>query len=246
MYLPILMYSTNVIIGIGGGSVIKIWQEQLFSIPHAYSVNERFLEMMKIFFETFPCRIMQLFQYSSFNGTFSGILSYEHPNVQSIAYIHEMMAINSYVHAAVEDNEVQFFTGSKFQTSIGNQFVLSEPIHNMLLVPFSMNGVVVGFMTGVNVQFQVTDDVLIEMRSFSDSCIHMLHTMDLGKTAQFTDKELIIMQYISNGYTTKEISHILHIVESTVKYFLKNVMQKTNSQNRTEAVAKLFRMKILQ
>ncbi|MFJ7978430.1 helix-turn-helix transcriptional regulator [Peribacillus sp. JNUCC 23] len=225
--------------------MIKDWQKQLLSIPQTEFINERLFEMMKIFYEAFPCRIMQLFQYSILNCSFSGILSYEHPNVQSIAHIHETMKINTYVHESILDNEVRFFYNSKFQLSIGNQFVLSEPIHNMILVPFSINGTVIGFMTGVNVQFKVTDEVLQEMRRFSDNCVHILHLTDYAQTKHFTDKEIIVMQYISNGYTTKEISNTLHITESTVKYFLKNVMLKTNSTNRTEAVAKLFRMKLL-
>ncbi|MGD0031174.1 helix-turn-helix transcriptional regulator [Paenibacillus illinoisensis] len=225
--------------------MIKNWNEQLLSIPQTYSVNERLFEMMKIFYGHFPCRIIQLFQYSNFNGTFSGILSYESLNVQSIAHIHQMITINPYVHEAIIENKVCFFSDNKFQLSIGNQFVLSEPVHNMLLVPFSINGVVVGFMTGVNVQFRMTDELCKEIHSFSESSVHTLNITKYEGTTHFTDKEIIIMQYISNGYTTKEISSILHLVESTVKYFLKNVMLKTNSKNRTEAVAKLFRMRLL-
>lgn len=53
------------------------------------------------------------------------------------------------------------------------------------------------------------------------------------------------MQYISNGYTTKEISSVLELSESTIKYFIKNIMLKTNSANRAEAVAAMFRMKLV-
>jgi DNA-binding CsgD family transcriptional regulator len=225
--------------------MIKDWQKQLLSIPQTVFVNERLFEMMKIFYKAFPCRIIQLFQYSSLNGSISGILSYEYPSVQSISHIHESMTINTYVHETILDNEVRFFNDSKFQLSLGNQFILSEQIQNMILIPFSINGVVIGYMTGVNVQFEVTDEVLAEIRSFSDSCSHLLNPIENRQKTQFTDKELNVMQYITNGYTTKEISHILHIAEPTVKYFLKNVMMKTNSKNRTEAVTKLFRMKLL-
>lgn len=225
--------------------MIKEWQKQILSIPSSELINEQFFEMMKIFNNAFPCSIVQLFQYSSLNGSISGILSYEKPNVQSIAHIHQSMIINSYVHEALLNNEVRFFYDSKFQLSIGNQIILSEQINNMLLIPFSNNGVVIGYMTGVNVQFEINDDVLKELRLFSDSIVHILHLTKYAEKKEFTDKEIQIMQYISNGYTTKEIGDILHIAESTVKYFSKNVMLKTNSNNRAEAVAKLFRMKIL-
>lgn len=225
--------------------MIKDWQKQLLSIPPTDLVHERFFEMMKIFYEAFPSSIIQLYQYSILNGSINGILSFENSNIQSIAHIHQTLNINTYVHEAILDNEVRFFNDSKFQLSLGNQFVLSEPVYNMVIVPLSINGIVIGYLTGVNVQFEVNDEVLEEIRSFSDSCIHILHLTDYGKTSNFTEKELIVMQYIANGYSTKEISHILKIAESTVKYFLKNVMLKTNSKNRTEVVSKLFRVKLL-
>lgn len=225
--------------------MMKEWQKQLLSIPKKEMINESLYEMMKIFYQAFPCRITQTFQYSSFNDTFSGILSYEHPNLQSIHYVHEMMKVNRYVHEAIRADEVRFFNSNEFQLSMSNQFVLSEPIKNMLLIPFSINHVVIGFMTGVNIQFKVDEKAIQELDVFRHLCIQSLQLRTYPETPQFTEKELIVMQHIANGLATKEISEIIQITDSTVKYFLKNVMIKTSSANRTEAVTKLFRLGLL-
>ena len=100
-------------------------------------------------------------------------------------------------------------------------------------------------MTAVNVKIEVTDAALKEIQEFSDSCLQVLQIKSHTQTKDFTDKELNVMQSVANGYSTKEISNMLQIGESTVKYFINNVMQKTKSKNRTEAVSQLFRMNLL-
>ncbi|KMK78206.1 helix-turn-helix transcriptional regulator [Alkalihalobacillus pseudalcaliphilus] len=225
--------------------MIANWQKELSSIIKSENVNENLFEMIKVFYQNFPCRIIQLFQYSSFNDAFSGIISYEYPNVQSIHYVHEMAKVNRFVYEALSDNKVSYFDNNAFQLSISNHFILSEPIKNMLVIPFTINDIVVGFMTGVNVQLQVGQDVLNEMKNFSEQCLHFLYGTRLKENTSFTNKELQVMQYIANGFTTKEISNMMYLAESTVKYFLKNVMVKTDSANRTEAVTKLFRLQLL-
>lgn len=224
----------------------KDWEKELLTIRQFDSVNEGLFEIIKIFHKSFPCDMIQLYKYSSLDYTISGIFSYEPPNLQSISHVHHSMVINDYVHEAIIQNEVRFFNDNKFQLSLGNQFILSETIHNMLLIPFSINGVTIGYLTGVNVRFEVIPEKLTEIQRFSDSCINALNLSKKVNTTRFTHKEILVMEYISNGYSTKEISQFIKISESTIKYFIKNVMLKTDSKNRTEAVTKLFRLKLLQ
>lgn len=221
------------------------WQNKLLAIPQTNLVNERIFEMMKIFNQTYPCSITQIFQYSSFNSTIDGILSYENQSVKSISHIHESMQTNEYIHHYLSKNEVVYLDHQKFQLSIGKQIPFSEPINNLLLIPLSINGVVIAFMIGINIQFKISDFILSDIQSFSESYTQTLLLTKNLPTDKFTTKEIIVMQYISNGYTTKEISSVLELSESTIKYFIKNVMLKTNSANRAEAVAAMFRMKLV-
>lgn len=150
------------------------WQNRLLAIPPSNLVNERIFEMMNIFNQTYPCTITQIFQYSLFNGSINGILSYENQTVKSISHIHESMQINEYIHQYLSENKVVFLDHQKFQLSIGNQIPFSEPINNLLLIPLSINGVVIAFMIGVNIQFQINDFVLSDIQSFTESFIQVL------------------------------------------------------------------------
>lgn len=52
-----------------------------------------------------------------------------------------------------------------------------------------------------------------------------------------TPREIDLLQMVANGQSNKGIAHQLLITENTVKYHMKNILQKLNVQNRTEAVS---------
>ncbi len=54
---------------------------------------------------------------------------------------------------------------------------------------------------------------------------------------RLTDRELQLLQLVSQGLSNRAIAQKLSISHNTVKYHLKNILQKLNVQNRTEAVA---------
>ena len=56
-----------------------------------------------------------------------------------------------------------------------------------------------------------------------------------------TDRELSVLQHLTNGESTKEIAQEMHVSEETIKTYLKNVFKKLGVRDRTEAVAEAFR-----
>jgi len=60
-----------------------------------------------------------------------------------------------------------------------------------------------------------------------------------------TQREIELLQLMASGMSNKAIAEELHIGENTVKYHLKNIMQKLEVQNRTEAVARAMRIGLL-
>lgn len=54
---------------------------------------------------------------------------------------------------------------------------------------------------------------------------------------QLTNREVQLLSWMVEGYSNKAIAQQLFISENTVKYHIKNIFQKLEVQNRTEAVA---------
>ena len=61
-----------------------------------------------------------------------------------------------------------------------------------------------------------------------------------------TEREIEILQYVAQGLSNKAISDELTLSENTIKYHLKNILQKLNVQNRTEAVMYAVRNKLIE
>jgi PAS domain S-box-containing protein len=58
--------------------------------------------------------------------------------------------------------------------------------------------------------------------------------------APLTARQLEIMQLIAQGLTNAAIGQRLHLTEGTVKWHVRQVLTKTNSSNRAEAIARVF------
>jgi DNA-binding NarL/FixJ family response regulator len=61
-----------------------------------------------------------------------------------------------------------------------------------------------------------------------------------------TGREIGILELVAGGLSNKAISDQLSLSENTIKYHLKNILQKLNVQNRTEAVMYALRNKLIQ
>ncbi|HYY44241.1 MAG TPA: response regulator transcription factor [Actinomycetota bacterium] len=60
-----------------------------------------------------------------------------------------------------------------------------------------------------------------------------------------TDRELSVLQSLSDGNTTREVAESMHVSEETVKTYLKQIYRKLGVHDRTEAVAEAFRRGIV-
>lgn len=56
-----------------------------------------------------------------------------------------------------------------------------------------------------------------------------------------TEREVELLHLVAFGLSNKAMAQQLHISENTVKYHMKNILQKTNLQNRTEVAAYALR-----
>lgn len=61
------------------------------------------------------------------------------------------------------------------------------------------------------------------------------------QSSALSDREVAVLQSLSNGNSTKDTALEMHLSEETIKTYLKQVFRKLQVRDRTEAVAEAFR-----
>jgi DNA-binding NarL/FixJ family response regulator len=74
---------------------------------------------------------------------------------------------------------------------------------------------------------------------------HDKHTAASPPPIRLTTREIELLECVGKGFSNKAISQSLSISDNTVKYHLRNILQKLNAQNRTEAVIQAIKLGVL-
>lgn len=93
---------------------------------------------------------------------------------------------------------------------------------------------------GTLVAPSITDRMLRALRSFP--------TSDDGDTfavQPLTDRETEVLRLMAEGYTNREISGALSLVEGTVKNHVSAILLKLAARDRTNAVLRALRLGVL-
>ena len=69
--------------------------------------------------------------------------------------------------------------------------------------------------------------------------------MNLDLQEPLTEREMQILQLISNGRTLQEVAKITHLAEQTVKSYAQTLREKMNATTNIHVVAIAFRKQIL-
>lgn len=70
-------------------------------------------------------------------------------------------------------------------------------------------------------------------------------TIGLARSDEFTDRELDIIRALAGGNHYEEISRALFMSPNTVKYHVKNILQKTGFKNTIQLVAEVVEKRLI-
>ncbi len=65
---------------------------------------------------------------------------------------------------------------------------------------------------------------------------HIGQPSDMMKSNILSERELEVLRLVADGRPNRDVAGILSVTDNTVKYHLKNIMQKLKAANRAEAV----------
>ena len=96
-----------------------------------------------------------------------------------------------------------------------------------------------------------SDDCLVEVivkKSFlKDFLVDLLLVQDSSYIPEFplTRKEKQVLKYLSSGKNNAQIASIMHVSIHTTKVHIHNIFNKLSVQDRTEAVVKAIKYKLI-
>ncbi|MBR3404498.1 MAG: response regulator transcription factor [Firmicutes bacterium] len=86
---------------------------------------------------------------------------------------------------------------------------------------------------------EVMDRTMAGEHIFPDS--PPVTNLGLAKSTEFTERELEVLRYLTEGLTDKEIADALCLSVTTVRYHVNNLISKTGSSSRTELAVNAVR-----
>jgi len=223
-------------------------EQNLDRIKYVEDQDKKIKLIIECFLMTFSIEEAMLFRYSPIDHLAEGIVSATATEYKCITSIRDDVTTIPAIFAAIQEKSAQYFESNNFHVNIPRKYIISETQNSLLVVPITFNNVVMGYFLGTHFYKTFDPQLLMEANLFSSQVGEMLfkHPSYVeNNEVKLSRREFEVMKCIAFGYSSKQIAHLLEISETTIKQYIKSVMSKTNTSNRTHAVAFLFQKGIL-
>lgn len=133
-----------------------------------------------------------------------------------------------------------------------DQYVKQFNLHSLVVAPiFTSSNKLIGAAIldqGPGVHFDVAQETFSALIKFGQSAGEILNKYAAGGAEQqmiekvhLSPRETEVLKLMAEGESTNEAASALHLSEYTVRDYVSSIMQKLESRNRTEAVARAIR-----
>ena len=223
-------------------------QDQIKRLEEVNSHEEQLMEILKIFMESYPVLNAYLFRYSPIGYLAEGIISLSGSGLTHIGHIRDDIRALPGIYDAIHERKAKFYSRNEVLKNLSSRYILDSEIFSLLVVPISFGTVVIGYIISDKMEKGIKwDEKLLGSISLYGRLVGevLYKTNGSGKKTNLSKRELEVMKKVAWGDSTKEIADTLGISEITVKQYVKSAINKLGAQNRTHAVAELFRNGIL-
>ncbi|MEA1852349.1 helix-turn-helix transcriptional regulator [Cytobacillus sp. FSL W7-1323] len=224
------------------------WESNVDKIKAAINQEHKIKIILESFLTDFSLNEAMLFRYSPIDHLAEGILSATKSEFKHISSIRDDITSIPAIFKAIKTRTPQYYEGNNFHLNISKKYIIADNQDALLVVPIIFNQVVIGYFLGSQFKKPFDLKLLIEATLFSKDIGEILfNQFNFIEEAEIklSKREYEVMKCTASGYSTKQIAHILEISETTIKQYIKSVMAKTNTLNRTHAVAFLIQKNIL-
>lgn len=180
---------------------------------------------------------VSIFTYSPMNYISEGLVIIEQNKVASMNWIKEDVRTIPPVYHSLSNKKIVFVDLLKKRNQFPEIYIKHFNLTTLAVIPILHNHTVVGCV--------IADRFCGENINFMSEVERLSHYIQEFVKAILTDKrknilskrEIEVLQFLANGYSMKEMAHIMKISEYTVRDYLSAVNRKLGVNHRAEAVA---------
>ncbi|MGG0177195.1 helix-turn-helix transcriptional regulator [Gottfriedia acidiceleris] len=224
-------------------------QEHVRRLDLISSHEEQIYKILQTFLKLFPVKKALLCRYSHLGYLGEGIISLTSTDI--LGHIRELrddVRSIPIIYSAISENKVKYCSGIEYLKQTSSKYILPSEANSIVVVPITFGTVVVGYI--ISIEFTnkeiIKEELLSSLTLFGKLIGKFLNkNRELENTTKLSKRELEVMKRIANGESTKEMAVSMVISEITVKQYVKSSINKLGTNNRSHAVAELFRMGIL-
>lgn len=220
---------------------INSWtvSEDLKKIAHLESQEEQICNILPIFYKLFGGDRLQFYRFSPIGYVAEGIALFENGQLYPFNYIRDDIRTLPIIRQAVEKRRPIYYDGKDIIIQATSRYRREDPIKALLVVPIVTNNLTIAYINCeyINHESPSISQKMNELILFGKLLGELLIKPQVPFHSKLSPRENEIMKALSNGLSTKEMTHILSLSEATIKQYIKSIMTKLEAKNRTHALS---------
>lgn len=215
------------------GSQLQTQEEQ---ICHLLLTLEQLLDSEKLSF----------FRYSPVGYVGEGIAELEKGQFHSLTHIRDDIRSLPIIKKAVDNHKPVYYTGQDIITLISSRYQRAVPLKGLLVVPIVVNFMTIAYICCEYIEsaYEIEASLIEQLALFGNLAGEMLIQSQTITHPKLSPRENEILRALANGFSTKELTNILCLSESTIKQYIKSALIKLGAKNRAHAVSLFLAQKL--
>lgn len=214
-------------------------KEQLKRGSHLQTQEEQICHILITLEQLLYSEKLSFFRYSPVGYVGEGIAELEKGQLHSLTHIRDDIRSLPVIKKVVDNQRPVYYTGQEIITLISSRYQREVPLKGLLVVPIVVNFMTIAYICSEFIEsaYEIEQSILEQLTLFGNLAGEMLVQSQTASHPKLSPRENEIMRALTNGYSTKELTNILCLSESTIKQYIKSALIKLGAKNRAHAVS---------
>lgn len=218
--------------------------DNIQSLGDIESHEEKLYKILEVYMNIFPVKNAFLFRYSPLGFIGEGIIAITCHGLIHIRDIRDDIRSLPLIYSALYERKAKYCSGIEYLKQINIKYITTSNVNSFLAIPICFGAVPIGYIctNEFDEHGNMTDQQLSFYTQFGQQIGKTLEKTEGKEDARLLSKrEMEVMKRISWGESIKEMADSMFISEVTINQYIKTAIRKLGAQNRTQAIAEMFR-----